>query len=309
MDKQKQFYQKLGMAVAKLAQILLAVQLNKRLESISFYQEQLGVSRGTVQNALNFLKEQGAVTIKSQGHLGSKLIAKDYQKLQLFAMQESISGTMPLPYSKNYEGLATGFHEAFHHAYMKLNLAYVRGSQYRISGVCQGLYQFALVSQYAALHAMKQQYPLEICLTFKSGSFLSKHVLLSTQHAQIKQITDGKRIGIDWSSIDQKNLTQYLVQDKNVTYVDVPGHQIIQQLRAGMIDAGVWNYDEIAEKNMEDIFVQDIHIPQGEDYQRAVLVIQKGDRHTKKLLLEVIKKERIETIVAEVKAGKTIPMY
>lgn len=309
MDKQQQFYQKTGTAVVKLAQLLMAANVNQRLESISDYQEKLGFSRGTIQNALKFLKDQGAVTIKNQGHLGSLLIAIDYQKLQSFAIQDSMTGTMPLPYSKSYEGLATGLHETFREAHMKLNLAYVRGSENRIAGVSQGMYQFAIVSKYAAVHAIKEQYPLEICLTFKEGSFLSKHVLLSAKEEQIEQITDGQRIGIDWSSIDQKMLTQFLVQDKKITYVDMPGHQIIQQIRAKVIDVGIWNYDEIAEKKVDDIFVQDIHIPQIKDYQTAVLIIHKEDTRTKKILAEVIKKERIEAIIAAVKTDKKIPMY
>ncbi len=50
-------YQRLGVAVNLLAQDFLCRKVGDRIPPISQYQEQLQVSRGTVQNSLNYLKE------------------------------------------------------------------------------------------------------------------------------------------------------------------------------------------------------------------------------------------------------------
>ena len=51
-------YQKTGIAVNRLAQDFLTRKKGERIPSISEYQEKLGVSRGTIQNGLNYLKER-----------------------------------------------------------------------------------------------------------------------------------------------------------------------------------------------------------------------------------------------------------
>ena len=54
-------YQKLGVAVNRLALDLLTRQEGERIPSISEYQQKFQFSRGTIQNALAFLKESAAV--------------------------------------------------------------------------------------------------------------------------------------------------------------------------------------------------------------------------------------------------------
>ena len=63
-------YQKTGIVVNRLVQALLTRKMGDRIPSISEYQEKLGVSRGTIQNALNYLKEHEAVTLMSRGICG-----------------------------------------------------------------------------------------------------------------------------------------------------------------------------------------------------------------------------------------------
>src|SRR5699024_12877675 len=49
---------------------------------LSYYQEEYGVSRGTIQNAFRYLKEAGAVELVSHGHMGTYIEKIDYVKLQ-----------------------------------------------------------------------------------------------------------------------------------------------------------------------------------------------------------------------------------
>ena len=123
-------YQKIGIAVNRLAQDLLARQEGERIPSISEYQEKLQVSRGTIQNGLAYLKESGAVNLVSRGHLGTFIESLDYRRLQECSFNKELTGIMPLPYSLCYQGLATALYRALS-AYA-FNLLYARGAESRL---------------------------------------------------------------------------------------------------------------------------------------------------------------------------------
>ena len=75
-------YQKIGLAVNRMAQDFMSRAEGERIPSISEYQEKLQVSRGTVQNSLAYLKEKGAVWLVSRGHMGTYIEKLDYRRLQ-----------------------------------------------------------------------------------------------------------------------------------------------------------------------------------------------------------------------------------
>ena len=56
-------YQKIGLAVSRMALDMMCRAEGERIPSISEYQEKLQVSRGTVQNSLSYLKEEGAIAV------------------------------------------------------------------------------------------------------------------------------------------------------------------------------------------------------------------------------------------------------
>ena len=92
-----ELYQKIGIAVDKLAQDLLSRGEGDRIPPISEYQERLQVSRGTIQNALSYLTESGAVRLCRRGHLGTYIETLDYRKLQECCLNKELLGSMPLP--------------------------------------------------------------------------------------------------------------------------------------------------------------------------------------------------------------------
>ena len=60
-DDRQVLYQKKGVTISNVASSLLSRNTGDRIPSISYYQEEYGVSRGTIQNAFRYLKEAGAV--------------------------------------------------------------------------------------------------------------------------------------------------------------------------------------------------------------------------------------------------------
>ena len=213
---------KKGVIINHLASDLLQLKKGDRMPSISEYQETYGVARGTVQNALNYLKTEGALTTKSHGHLGTFIEEIDYSILQEYALSEAILGTMTLPYSRLYEGLATGIYEEFNEHKIKLNLAYIRGSKERVRSITMKTYRFAVISKFAAKRAIQQGEPLEIVIDFGAQTYLSGHVLLLANRNNDK-IESGMRVAIDYSSLDQQMLTTESIQGKEVELIEMPG--------------------------------------------------------------------------------------
>lgn len=300
-------YQKIGVTIGQLAQDFLTRNVGDRIPSVSEYQEKFNVSRGTIQNALAYIKENQAVSLKAHGHMGTYIEGIDYVKLQNCCIREEILGIMPLPYSVTYEGFATAVYEAMKG--LNFNMAYSRGAVGRIRLVESGTYQFAVCSQYAAEQAMREGSKIEIVMNFGVGSFLSKHVLM-VRDTEGDGITDGMRVGYDSTSLDQSQITKRIVRGKKIELVEIKTQNIISGLKAGVIDAGVWNYDDIiahGQDGLKVVFLRD------EDYDvrfsAAVIIVKKGAEYIKALLEKYISKKRVLKVLEEVRTGARIADY
>lgn len=305
----KDFYQKTGMAIEKIANELYVLKKGDRVPSISDFQKQFSISRGTVQNALNFLKDEGAMITKSRGHMGTHIEEIDYTVLQKYVTTNQLAGTMPLPYSKLYEGLATGLYLAFLEEEAKLNIAYIRGSEERIYMIENHLLDFAVLSRFAAEDMITKGKEIEIVLSFGPHSYLSRHVLLFRPGLDLS-LKDGLRVGIDNDSLDHAFLTNQVVKDYDVELVELPGSQLIHLLRNYRIDVAVWNYDEVLDKNIEDI--QFMELPAEHQYDQigeAVIVCHQQNTLISSILKRILSVKEVRSIQEEVKNNKLIPRY
>ncbi|MER2173145.1 MAG: GntR family transcriptional regulator YhfZ [Carnobacterium sp.] len=303
------FYQKKGLAIEKVASELFLLSKDDRMPIISELQEKYELSRGTVQNALSFLKEIGAIETESKGHLGTYIKKIDYHILQSYVVKDQLTATMPLPYSKLYEGFATGLYLAFKESDIKLNMVYIRGSEDRIEAVKKGLYDMAVVSRFAAEHEIRANGTIDIALKFGPKSYLSEHVLLLASKEQ-ESIIDGMRVGIDRDSLDHLMLTNEHIEGENVELVEVPANQLIYALRENQIDAGIWNYDEIIDKNYEDLNVQFIPLKeQHKAMNEAVIICQKDNLVIESICRKNIEVEKMLETQDKIKNGLMTPRY
>lgn len=295
-------YQKLGIAVNRLAQDLLARQEGERIPSISEYQEKLQVSRGTIQNGLSYLKDSGAIVLVSRGHLGTFIERLDYRRLQECSFNKELIGTMPLPYSLGYQGLATALFQNL--APYAFNLLYARGAESRLKLLTTGMCQFTVCSRYAAEEAIRCHTDVEIAVDLGPGTYLTSHILLFREAGKTG-IESGMRIGYDPSSVDHRHLTEKLCAGvRNVKLVELKAHQTIRAIHSGEIDAGVWNLDDIMESGHRGLNV--VPIRQFSDFTAftsAVLVIRRGDENIAQLLRQCVQPDTVSQIQAAVRSG------
>lgn len=248
MNYKEMLLSKNGLATLYLSREFLKCALNQKIPTVTEFSEKLNLSRGTVQNSIRFLQEKGAITLVSKGHLGTYLESKDTRILLEFAGITSLVGVMPLPYSRKYEGFATGLITALENQYnIPTSLAYMRGAKNRVSMVLANRYDFAVISKYAARQFINLRHDLKIIKEFGRYSYLSEHVL-AFHDSLARTISNGMRIGIDMDSIDQQNLTEKVCLGKKIELVPVDYSQILEHIVSGRIDAAIWNKDEITDK-------------------------------------------------------------
>ena len=307
MELNQHFFNKNGMAIIALSKEFLKVQRGVKIPTVTDFCQQLLVARGTIQNSLKALQNEGAIVLESRGHLGTFLIEKDIRKLSAFACIHSLVGCMPLPYSKKYEGFASGLIVAMENEYnIPVSMAYMRGAKNRIAMLIAGRYDYAIVSRFAAHRSIRERAGIEIVKSFGAFSYLSEHVIIF-HDAKIKTIQDGMKVGVDSDSIDQKRLTELVCEGKNVEFVQVEYSKILQMVMNGKIDAAIWNKDEITDKFVKVNFTS-VEMKEKEDTE-AVIVVHASKLEIKALLNEIIDTQTVLDIQKMVLDGKITPSY
>lgn len=307
MKYQDVLLKKNGMATISLAKALLKYSIGEKIPTVSEFSSSLQLARGTVQNAMKNLVDTEAIRVASKGHLGTYLVRKNTKMLLNFAGIHYLIGTMPLPYSKRYEGLASGLTSCLENNYdIPVNLAYMRGAANRIAMVIQDRYDFAIVSRFAAKDFI-EKYPLiDIIISFGPESYTSNHALMFHDMNK-KEIEDGMKVGIDSSSIDQRELVKMVCEGKKVEFVEIEYSTIIDHIIDGDIDATVMSVDEVIERkvkvNYNDIITPDM------DNTEAVLIVKKENEEISALLKELIDVNAIKNIQSLVMQGKITPNY
>ena len=240
--------------------------------------------------------------------MGTFIEALDYRRLQECSFNKEILGSMPLPYSLCYQGLATALFRLM--ASYGFNLVYARGSGSRIKLLHSDVCQFSVCSLYAAEEAVRTGEDIEIALDLGPGTYLTRHVLIF-RDPEKKTIEAGMKIAYDRDSIDHKHLTELMVSGvPHVELVDKKAHQTINAIRNGEVDAGVWNLDEIMESGYTELNVVPIPItPETGKYSSAAFVVSRGNGEIAQLLRQTIRPETVRQIQQAVREGKINPDF
>ncbi len=307
MDYQQMLLSKNGLATLNLSREFLKYSIGSKIPTVTDLSEKSSLARGTIQNSIKFLQANSAIRLESRGHLGTFLVSKNMRILLEFAGITSIVGAMPLPYSKKYEGFATGLIVAMENQYnIPASMAYMRGAINRIGMLLADRYDYAVVSNYAAMEFMKKNNKILIVKYFGPHSYLSEHIVIF-HDSKINEIQHGMKIGVDVDSIDQKNLTEKVCLGKNVEFVQVDYSQILERVLSGDIDAAVWNKDEVTDKIVKINYVT-VNLQDVEDTE-AVIVVSSEKPEMASLLKEIIDADTVLNIQKLVLEGKITPSY
>lgn len=299
-------FRKKGIALMQISKMFFLLQKGNRAPTIDELCEELDLSRGTIQVALNTLKDIGAITIRSRGHLGTLIEGIDQEKLLGFIDNRIIVAAMPLPYTKRYEGLATGVQRAFGGKKLKMNLAYMSGSNKRLEGLLSDRYDFIITSGLAADY-MTHMYPVTKIMELPQESYLSEHVVIFPEDSE-PIIKDGMKIGVDSNSIDYALLTKEIQKNHDIEMVEVPYNQIVSLVKNHKVDAAIWNKDEI-DLDSDHVIFKSIDSPETVKSSKAAILVKEGNQFITKVVTEYLKPTKLSDIQSDVMKGLIFPEY
>jgi len=306
MSHEMKLFNKNASTIISLSKLFLRMDEGERVPTFEALSNELKVARGTIQNSMKVLQDECAVEILSRGRIGSCLVKKDVEKLIHLADIRSFLGAMSLPYSRTYEGLATGLIHSLNNKYkIPVNMSYMRDAAERIDELLQGRYDFVIVSKLSASIAKKRGKSIEIVKDFGPKSYLSYHVLLFG-NSQKTAIEDGMIVGLARNAESQNQRTKKACEGKKVSFVEVDYDQMLPMIKRNEIHATVWNRDEI---NDALIQINMVPIYSDEESTEAVLVVDKNRPELVKLFDELVDVKQVTSIQRQVMEGKMPPKY
>ena len=308
MDVQSKLMQKLGIAITSLAVEFLPLNKGDRIKTVAELAESYKTARGTIQSAIKFLKEQDAVTLESRGHLGTFIKEIDYIKLLELTGIKSLVGVMPLPYSKRYEGLATGICKCLNDSGVNTNLAFMRGSNHRLKALEDGRYDFAITSRLTADFYLENKKNIQIVKTFGNFSYVNEHIIVVSKDFN-GEFTKGTRVGIDFSSIDQFMLTKTYFKDLEIEYVKLNYSQFITAIKEDKIDAAIWNLDDLQDRQDDIKFIPLDREKKNIKDTEAVIIANEKNSIVPALFSRVLNVEDVKKYQRLVMEKKIMPQY
>ncbi len=306
MINKEDLMQKQGIMLMLISKDFLEKDVGDRIETVKNMSEKYNMARGTVQTALKTLQENGAITLEPRGHLGTFIRFIDHKKLLKISGIENIVCVMPLPYTKKYEGMATGLYNVIN-KHVSFSLAFMRGSDNRLKFLKEGRYDLSITSKLTANHYINQGEEIEIVACLGKESYVDSHALIVKNDFQ--GFTRGMRVGLDSTSYDQKYLTKEFFKDKDVEFVEVKYSHIVEHIKNNYIDAAIWSVDEVINKE-DDLKTVELDLHERNLLDReAVIISRKENKAMIKFISKFLDVEEVLSIQSKVINKKIVPSY
>ncbi|GAC1359539.1 MAG: GntR family transcriptional regulator YhfZ [Ktedonobacteraceae bacterium] len=299
------FLSQTGRATVGVARLLLQHVPGEKLPRMMDIARVLKTGNGTIQEAFTHLTRLGAIVVETHGSRGSDLIEIDYTMLWRYAGNEWIIGSMPLPYTPRYEGLATALYTQLASSELPFNMTYQHGALLRGEMVRKEHYHYAVMSLLSAEHLCTQHPEMAIIAHLSDSSYVSEHVLVS--RVPREQI---RRIGVDLTSLDVMLLTDEEIKAAQ-TWEKIPitGMRILDLLQEGQFDALIWSRDGIPDipENLTLLPLEGDARKRKTASQAAILALKNAPvRH---VLTALFSPEQITLLQQEVTSQQKLPRY
>ena len=304
-----------GRLTQEIARSLISLEPGRRVKTTSDYARLFRAGQGTVQKAFKTLEEMGAIALESRGHLGTFLVKRDPSLLWAVGGLGTVSGMMPLPNSKEFEGIATAFSDLFGAYDIPLNLLHLNGSRRRVEHLRAGLTDFVLLSRFSADQECAEDPSLRIVMTCAPNSFYARGSLAILTSAESGGLLESVgRVGIDATSRDHAEITHLEFDPDSVELVQTPYHLIPDLILGGEIEAAAWHKTtRRIEAVSSDLRFAPLRSEAArrasEDLSRLTLLAPHDSEPVLSLLDLLLDSERIVEVENEVIEGKRIPVF
>ena len=301
-----------GFIARHIMRRVMVLDIGQRIPGVDSMANEYEVGFGTVQEAVELISRAGAATFSRHGAQGTVLDSLDWCVAWTVAGLPNLIGTLPLPYTKRYEGLATALHGLLAEAGTPTTLSYMRGAARRLEAVADGHADFAVTSQFSAERFRDSTSDaVTTVVSLPAESFVREHGLVFAERNR-QRVLPGDRMGVDRDSLDQMLLTEMEASDVEgeVILVEMPYGHILDGLVQGEIDVAVWNPEEISAPGLS---IQPLHSAaarelNGADTQAAV-VARTDDELTRRALTLCLREDEVVAIQGDVISGKRQARY
>ena len=216
----------------------------------------------------------------------------------------------PLPYTKRFEGLATGVRELTAGQPLTVQLQFQRGALNRLAALASHGCDWAVVSRFVAETAPFHGFSVDIVGLLGPQSYMTDHVLLFGDPAA-RAVRDGMRIGIDTQSTDHSYVVRTVSRGRAVTFVEIKYDQGLRLIASDVIDATVWSREDVPPE-IDHVAVVPIDAQIAAEVTRlseAAIVVNADDKPTAHVLTELLNWPRLLAILHEVVALARVPTY
>lgn len=300
---QRVLMSKAGLAAMQLAHRLASLNVGDRIPKHEELAAELDCGRGTVQAGFDLLANAGGIKLRSRGSLGTFVEEIDHAVLWDLSGQRSVSVAMPLPYSRWYEGLATGLGASFARSGIPLMLMFIRGSVARMRALSESRVDLVVMSSLAAESAEG----IDIVHDYGPGSYVSSHALILASGVDFDD--PDLRVGIDPSSEDQVRMAaQAFPSGVNPQRVPVSYNQLDSAFRDGLINATVWNSDEVHAHIRVPVTIHPLPLPDMGN-THAVIVRKQADDPIPVGVHRAIADPAVLKAARDVVDGRIVPTY
>ncbi|MGL4193087.1 MAG: GntR family transcriptional regulator YhfZ [Vibrio sp.] len=262
----EKYLNKEGMALVSLARHLLTIEDGAKLETVESLAENLDISVGYVSRALKTLEQENLLLLNKGGRNGTFLVKKDYKRLFNACGISKLICSMPLPYTKKYEGLASAIKDQLPNIYF----AYMNGASFRGECLLNDTCDIAVMSSLAS-QSLLESGNYKLALNLGSGTYTVGHHLI---HRKNEKETI-RIVGIDPDSPDQIILTNKIFAKKNVKYVNISYTSGLNAISEGLIDAMVWEISDLGVLGILGLENELIEHDHKEELSSAVLLVNK----------------------------------
>lgn len=301
-------YPKTLSVVHHMARTLMGIQPGEQLPTIQDWMATTVAGAGTIQAGLAILEKAGAIQVTSRGGQGSVLQDRALDRLWEFSGLSSLIGALPLPYSLEFQGVATALEREFQAQNLPVHLVYVNGSDVRFDGLLHQRWDFVVTSRWVAERFVRTHEAM-IVHHFSAGTYYAKNSVGVLRRADDPEAI--RTVGRDESSGDHRALSE--AEFSNVRWVNVPYGQLPWVIHRRTVDAAIWHSTALTPMGiMDDLTIaplqQDNAKELAERMNEAVIVARRAIDATHHVL-HALRVDAMEAMHAAVIAGDTIPFY
>ncbi|MCB2289844.1 hypothetical protein LGK97_08710 [Clostridium sp. CS001] len=229
------FIKKSGLVISKLARDMLINDIGNKLPSISEYAGKLSVSRGVIQQGINFLEENNCILLQKSHGTGTFLQHKDSNKLCENTGWDLLTINMPVPATHYLQSLTTALYQYNTIFPFPLAMVYVTGAHNRLKYLEKKIYDTIVVSASSAKAYCEMYDFLDEPIVLENCQYAGGFCVYFA-NSNNTQIKDGMRVAYDPSSTDHYSLTKALCAGKNVEWVETPFILLSEVLHQKKVD-------------------------------------------------------------------------